>query len=342
MELQAPHADSGPGGRCLVVLAGATAVGKSAVAMGLAQALDAEILSADSRQIYRQLEIGVAKPPAADRARVPHHLLDLADIGEEYSLACYQQAAFQALEQVWGRGRLPLLVGGTGLYIRAVTEGFQLPRVAPDEDLRRRLEDQARQNGVASLYQRLLALDPRAARRMDSNNLRRIIRALEVYEKTGLPLSAHWDAQPARPRDFRVLKLALRRSREDLYARIEKRTGSMLEAGLLEECRKLVEKGNQSALERIHVLGYSEFMSFLGGNLTLPEAVARFNSQCRGYARRQMTWFRREPGLVWVEVAPSDQASALARDLQARIGAWLEPEGAAPPDAPGRGNNEGR
>lgn len=336
MELQSPHDNSGSGGRCLVVLAGATAVGKSAVAMGLAQSLNAEILSADSRQIYRQLEIGVAKPSAQDRARVPHHLLDLADIGEEYSLACYQEAAFQALEQVWGRGRLPLLVGGTGLYIRAVTEGFQLPRVAPDEELRGRLEDVARRNGVASLYQRLLALDPRAAQRMDPGNLRRIIRALEVYEKTGLPLSAHWDAQPAPARNFRVLKLALRRSREDLFFRIEERTRSMLEAGLVEECRELMEKGNQSALERIHVLGYPEFMSFLAGKLTLPEAVARFNSQCRGYARRQMTWFRREPGLVWVEVAPSDQASSLARNLQAGISAWLEPGGAAPDFADGQ------
>jgi len=318
----------------VIVITGPTAVGKSAVAQALALRLGGEIVAADSRQVYRYLDIGTAKPSSADRRQVPHHLLDLVDPDQEFSLGLYQRKAREVLRDVISRKRLPLLTGGTGLYIRALTEGFRLPAIAPDPQLRSRLEAEAAAGGVEVLFARLEKIDREAAARMDPANLRRIIRALEVYEKTGLPLSRHWAESPPRPLPWPVLKLALERNKPDLDRRIAMRSGQMLAAGLLEEVRGLMEKGYAPALRRNNVLGYPEFIGHLEGAWSLEEAVEKLNRNSCRYARRQLTWLRREPHLEWIGLEAADPVEGVVDDLERIIRDFLDRGPAASIKAP--------
>jgi tRNA dimethylallyltransferase len=277
-----------------VVIAGPTAVGKSEVALRAARILGGEIVSADSAQVYRGLDIGTAKATAAERALVPHHLIDVRDPRQPFTAAEYQRLARAAIADVQARGRLPLLVGGTGLYIRAVLRPFDFAGAPPDPALRAELE---REEPMA-LYARLRALDPVAAGRIDPRNVRRTIRALEVCLTTGRPFSAGWRPEPPLPPD--VAFFALDRPREELDRRIAERVHDQLREGLVEEVAGLLASGVPRQAQSMQALGYKEVAAHLAGELTLGEMTDLLIRRTRRYARRQLTWLRREPVQRWL------------------------------------------
>ncbi|HEX3269528.1 MAG TPA: tRNA (adenosine(37)-N6)-dimethylallyltransferase MiaA [Ktedonobacterales bacterium] len=307
----------------LVVIAGPTATGKTALAIALADRLrpawEAEVVSADARQIYHLMDIATAKPTAAERARLPHHLLDIVWPDETLTLAEYQRLANTAIAKVWARGRLPLLVGGGGLYIRAVVDGLAIPEVAPQPELRAELEALLAAEGVAALYARLASLDPVAAARIDARNPRRLIRALEVCLVTGRPFS---EQQGARPTPYHPLFFGLNMERDALYARADARIDAMLAAGLVAETEALLARGYGWMLPSMSSLGYREIGAYLRGEATLDEAISRFKQATHGYIRRQLTWFRRDERISWLDAAlPSD---ALAEQVAERLLPWLD------------------
>ena len=294
----------------LLFLTGPTACGKSRVGLLLAERLAAEIISLDSMAVYRGMDIGTDKPSAEDRARVPHHLIDIRDPGQSFSTGRYVAAAEQAIAGITGRGRQPLFVGGTALYLKALAEGF-FEGPEADWDLRRRLRDDARLYGTHSLYQRLSSVDPAYAARIHPNDLRRIVRALEVYEKTGKPIS-QLHAQFGRPSgcyDCRVV--CIRRNREDLRRRIDRRVDTMFERGLVDEVRALLQSGPLSREAR-QALGYRQATQHIEGHISLEDAVVLTKRDTRRFAKRQMTWFRSMPYVRWLDAAPDEAAEALA------------------------------
>jgi tRNA dimethylallyltransferase len=299
----------------LVAIVGPTAVGKTALSLYLAQALDGEIVSADSRQVYRGMDIGTAKATAREQAQVRHHLLDLLDPGEVLSLAQYQAMAYMAIDDILARGRLPFLVGGTGQYVMAVLEGWQVPRVPPDEALRRKLYRQAEKEGAASLHARLQALDPVAAGRIDARNVRRVVRALEVCLITGEPISQQ---QGKSPPPYRELLVGLNLPRPELYRRIDERVERMISAGLDSEVRALVADGYDFDLPAMSGVGYGQFAAYLAGEATLDEVVAEIKRATRRFVRHQANWFRQDDSRIhWFE-ARSDAYPAvldLVRDF---------------------------
>jgi tRNA dimethylallyltransferase len=307
----------------LLVLVGPTATGKTALAIALAQALRADIIcaavAADSRQIYRLMEIATAKPTAEERARLPHHLVDVVWPDESYTLAQYQADAIDAIAGIAADGRLPLLVGGTGLYVRAVVDGLAIPEVAPNPALRAELEAAAAAAGPEALFQQLVALDPVAAEHIDARNPRRLIRALEVCVLTGRPFSAQ---QGSRPTPYRPLLLGLTTERAALYERADTRIDGMLAAGLVEETRALLERGYAPTLPAMSSLGYREMTSYLRGELALLEAVERFKLATHAYIRRQLTWFRPDARITWLDAA--EPLPALSQRVLALVRPWLE------------------
>lgn len=273
----------------LVVIVGPTAVGKTGLALRLAEDLRAEIVSADSRQVYRGMDIGTDKPTAEERQRVPHHLVDIVDPDEEFTLAQYQDMAYAAIGHVLTRGRVPLLVGGTGLYIKAVVEGWDIPRVRPNEALRTELYREAEVKGGMALHARLRQVDPAAAEKIDPRNVRRVIRALEVYLETGRPIS---ELQRRKPSPYRVLQIGLTMERAVLYQRIDQRIDRMIERGLVEEVRKLGEQGYGYDLPAMSGLGYRQIGCYLRGEISLEEAVRLIKRDTRRFVRQQYNWFR--------------------------------------------------
>lgn len=294
----------------LTAIVGPTAVGKTALAVALAQQLGAEIVSADSRQLYRLMDLGTAKPTPAERAAAPHHLLDLCDPDEPFSLAAYQELATHAIAAIVARGRPPLLVGGTGQYLAAVLEGWQVPRVAPQPELRASLERAAAEHGAAALHARLAAVDPAAAAQIAPSNVRRVIRALEVYSVTGVPISAQ---QTREPPPYAIRTLWLTRPREELYARADARADAMVAAGLADEVADLRRRGYGWELPSMSSLGYIQLRPFLEGEATLAACVERLKFDTHSFIRRQEAWFRRLPGLErWAPDHPDWSALASA------------------------------
>lgn len=305
----------------LVAIVGPTATGKTALAVALAERLReriaCEAVAADSRQIYRLMDVATAKPTSQERALLPHHLIDVVWPDQAYTLAEYQRDATAAIADIHARGGLPLLVGGTGLYVRAVVDGLAIPEVAPRPELRAELEAEARDRGVEALHGRLAALDPEAARRIDARNVRRVIRALEVCLATGRRFS---EQQGARPTPYRTLLLGLNMPREALYARADRRVDAMIAAGLAEETRALVERGYGWDLPSMSSLGYREIGAYLRDEATLPEAVERLKLDTHAYIRRQVTWFRPDARITWLDAALApdvltEQASTAVREL---------------------------
>ena len=286
--MQSPNQPTIP----LLSIVGPTAVGKTALSIALAQALGGEIVSADSRQVFRRMDIGTAKPTAAERAAVPHHLIDVVDPDQDFSLGLYQDLAMAAIDDIAARGRLPLLVGGTGQYLAALLQGWNIPRVAPQPELRAALEQEAQEHGTATLHARLAQVDPAAAAGILPTNLRRVIRALEVYEVTGQPISAQQTRQ-APP--YRVQTLWLTLPAPTLYARIDARVDAMAMAGLVEEVRGLLTRGYGWELPSMSGLGYREFQPYFAGQSGLDEAIQRLKYNTHAFARRQPNWFRRLP-----------------------------------------------
>jgi len=264
-------------------------VGKTRLALRLAGELGAEIVSADSRQVYRGMDIGTDKPAAEERQRVPHHLVDIVDPDEKLTLARYQDMAYAAIEDVLARGRVPLLVGGTGLYIKAVVEGWSIPRVKPNEALRAELYREAEVKGEEALHARLRQIDPVAAEKIDPRNVRRVIRALEVYLETGKPIS---ELQRRRPPPYRILQIGLTMDRAALYQRIDQRVDRMIERGLVEEVRGLVGQGYSYELPAMSGLGYRQIGCYLRDEISLAEAIRLVKRDTRRFVRQQYNWFR--------------------------------------------------
>jgi len=273
----------------MIAIVGPTGVGKSDLALCLAQFFPVEVISADSRQVYRFMDIGTNKPSPADRASVPHHLIDVAEPGEYFSLAVYNQLAAQALARVRQRGKLPLLIGGSGLYVWSLVEGWKIPQVPPNEELRRQLEARAEQEGSPSLYRELQDIDPVAAAKINVTNVRRIIRALEIYDATRQPRSRSQDKEMP---EFPVLIIGLTQERGELYRRIDRRVDRMIQEGLVEETDQLLKKGYSPRLPSMSGIGYKEMVQYLQDKMTLPEATDKIKYETHRLARRQYAWFR--------------------------------------------------
>ncbi|ACZ40664.1 MAG: tRNA (adenosine(37)-N6)-dimethylallyltransferase MiaA [Sphaerobacter thermophilus] len=282
----------------LVAIVGPTAVGKTATAIRLALDIDGEVVSADSRYLYRGMDIGTAKPTVAEMRGVPHHLIDVVDPTEDYSLALYQHDAYQAIADITARGRVPILAGGTPLYINAVLEGWRIPEVPPDPAFREEMEQVARERGPEHLHQRLAAVDPAAAARIPATNVRRVIRALEIYHHTGRPMT---ELEGKSPPPYRVLIVGLTLPREELYRRIDRRVDEQIAAGLVDEVRGLLEAGVPPDAPAMSAIGYGEIVAYLQGETTLPEAIERIRYNTHRYARHQTTWLRRMRGVHWFD-----------------------------------------
>lgn len=281
------------------MMVGPTAVGKTALAIELSQKLGGEIISADSRLFYRGMDIGTAKPSREEMEQIAHHLIDIAEPDETVSLAVFQQKAQAAIVDIHARGKLPFLVGGTGQYIRAVTEGWIPPAAPPDERLRRILEMLREERGGAWLHEKLHAMDAEAAEKIDARNIRRTIRALEVILLTGRKFSAQ-RAQNVSP--YQLIPIGLKRPREELYRRIDERIDLMIARGLMDEVRRLISPPNcfSPNLPSMSAIGYREIARVVGGEWTIEQAVAEMRRQTRIFVRRQANWFKEsDPGICW-------------------------------------------
>jgi tRNA dimethylallyltransferase len=292
----------------MLVIVGPTAVGKTALAVRLAEAVGGEVVSADSRQVYRGMDVGTAKATPQERARVAHHLLDIVDPDEALSLAQFQALAYAAIDDILARGRVPFLVGGTGQYVMAVVEGWQVPRVPPDESLREELYRQAEEAGPEALHSRLGELDSIAARRIDPRNVRRVIRALEVCLTTGRPISEQQEKSPR----YQPLMIGLTLPRPQLYRRIDERVGRMIEAGLEDEVRRLIAAGYGFDLPAMSGVGYGQFAPYLAGEAGLADVIRDIKQATRRFVRHQDNWFRRDdPRIHWLAAHPDPYPSAL-------------------------------
>ncbi len=314
--MNAPDATAAPHRPRVAVLVGPTAVGKTAAAIELAEALNGEIISADSRYLYRGLDIGTAKPSLSERARVRHHLIDVTGPDQPWSLAEYQAAAEAAIADILGRGRLPLLVGGTGQYVRAVVEGWLVPPGAPAGPLRAELEQLLVTGGLQALGDRLRQVDPASAAVVDTRNPRRVIRALEVALTTGQSFVSQRQKSPP---PFEAVWLGLWLPRPELYARLDARIDAMLAAGLVAEVQGLVAQGYGWDLPAMSAVGYRQIGSFLRGEDTLDDAVVEIRRATRQFVRRQANWFKMgDPAIHWVRASPP-AASQMAAWLRLRL-----------------------
>jgi tRNA dimethylallyltransferase len=314
---------AGSRGRVVAVV-GPTGVGKTDAAELLGVRLDAEIVSADSMQVYRGMDIGTAKQPRDDR-RVPYHCIDLIDPGTPYSAALYQRDARAAIADVLGRGKVPVLVGGTGLYVRAALDRMDFPAGHASSGVRAALEAELESGGPEALYARLVDLDPDAAALIHRNNTRRVIRALEMHEEAGISYAVTREHFAERMPFFAAAFIGLTMDRDALYARIDARVDRMLEAGLLAEVEGLLAAGHRRALTSAQAIGYKELVPVLDGSGDLETAVAAIKQASRRYAKRQLTWFRADPRVRWIDV--TNLSPAAAADAMAAL---LESDGASP------------
>ena len=285
----------------MIAIVGPTASGKSALALRVAERLRGEIVSADSRQLYRGMDIGTAKPTAEERRRVPHHLVDVVDPGERYDVFRFQRDARAALDAIRARGHVVLVVGGTGLYVRALLDGLDLAAVPGDPDLRVRLE----REDPAVLHARLRALDPEAGERLDPRNVRRLVRYVEAATLVGGPVARQRGPAVA------ALRIGLRPPRDVLVTAIERRVREMVAAGVLDETRALLERGVDPSLPSMSAHGYVHWAAHLRGESDLETAIARTARDVRAYSRRQMTWFRRDPQIRWYDPTAEDPLEAI-------------------------------
>jgi tRNA dimethylallyltransferase len=298
----------------LVAVVGPTGVGKSRLALRLAQALNGEIVSADSRQVYRYMDIGTAKPTPREQTLVPHHLIDIVNPDEDFSLAQYQQLACKAIADISKRQKLALLVGGSGLYVWSVLEGWKIPAVAPDPEFRRRLEAKAAGGEEDELYQELARLDPVAAQRIDPRNVHRTIRALEVYHNAEAPISR---LQNKSAPSFNTLIIGLTAERQELYRRIDLRVDEMIKRGLIEEIKQLIERGYDAKLPAMSGIGYKQISLFLKDKLTLADAVQQTKFETHRLVRHQYSWFRlKDVRIGWFDIQKEKEGEILAQFKQ--------------------------
>lgn len=294
----------------LVVILGPTAVGKSKIALEVAEELRGEIVNADSQQVYRYMDIGTGKPSRSDRERVPHHMIDIVDPDEEFNAAFFRRAAMDAIRQIFETGHRAFVCGGTGLYLKALTEGlFEGP--GSEAKIRHTLEKEIHERGLNYLYRRLEQIDPTVGSTIHPNDRQRVIRALEVYQLTGRPLSEWQKAHGFRENPFTVLKIGLLRDRNDLYDLINSRSEEMVRAGLLDEVRGLVGRGFGLDLKSLQSVGYRQMGEVILGKKDLAEALAGMKQETRRLAKRQLTWFRRDREIRWYH--PEMQKTEICR-----------------------------
>lgn len=287
----------------LLVLTGPTAVGKTKLSISLAKAVNGEIISADSMQVYRYMDIGSAKITKEEMDGVPHHLIDVLLPEEEFHIVRFQEMAKAAMEEIYQRGHIPILTGGTGFYIQAVTRDIDFTATHGDESYRNELEALAASEGPQCLHDMLLAVDPASAAEIHANNVKRVIRALEFYHENGQPISRHNQEQRQKESPYRLAYFVLNDERSRLYSRIDQRVDQMMEQGLLEEVRTLQQMGYTREMVSMQGLGYKEMLAYLEGEYSLEEAVRILKRDTRHFAKRQITWFKREPDAIWLNKA---------------------------------------
>ena len=294
----------------LLSIVGPTCVGKSRLALQLAQSLGGEIINADSRQVYRYMDIGTAKPTPQERALIPHHLIDVASPNENFSLAQFQQLALKAIENIQQRDKLPIVVGGSGQYVWSVLEGWGIPQVAPNPEFRQSLQERADMGEGNELYDELTTVDPEAAQRIDPRNVRRTIRALEVFQETETPFS---QLQRKEATSFNIFVIGLTVDREELYRRIDLRVDRMIEQGLVEEVKRLVSRGFNFNMPAMSSIGYRQIGHFLRGELTLPGAIQQIKFESHRLARQQYTWFQLEDTRIhWFDIQKTVDSQIMA------------------------------
>ena len=285
----------------LIIITGPTASGKTALSVELAKKVGGEIISADSMQVYRRMDVGSAKVRTEEMQGIRHHLIDVLDPDEDFNVVLFQKLAKEAISDILSRHKIPILVGGTGFYIQSVLYDIDFTEHAEDTSLRNRLEEYARTNGAHALHELLVQADPKAAEEIHENNVKRVIRALEYHEQTGGKISAHNEAQHQRDAAYRFYYFVLTDDRENLYARIETRIDEMLSEGLVEEVRSLKKMGCHRGMVSMQGLGYKEILEYLDGECSLEEAVYTLKRDTRHFAKRQITWFRRENAVTWLD-----------------------------------------
>jgi tRNA dimethylallyltransferase len=303
--------------RPLIVILGPTGTGKSRLAVELALEFKGEIINGDSRQVYRYMDIGTAKPTSSDRKAVSHHLYDIVSPDEDFSLAQYQQMAYQTIDDILKRGSLPILVGGSGQYIWAVVEGWQIPRISADPDLRRKLESIAKEQGIEALFKQLQELDPVSAEQIDPRNVRRVVRALEVTLQSGQPFSRlRRKVDPG----FNSLIIGLTTGRAELYNRVDVRVDEMIKQGLEEEARSLIERGYDSGLPAMNSIGYTQIGKYLSGMYTLDEIITLIKNDNHRFVRHQYAWFRLKDGRIhWLDIQTD-----IYRQARSLVEGWLK------------------
>ena len=287
--------------RPLVVLTGPTAVGKTKLSIALAKTIGGEILSADSMQVYKHMDIGSAKIRPEEMQGVPHHLIDILEPWEEFNVVVFQKRCLECMEQIYDRGHIPILVGGTGFYIQAVLRGIDFTENEENTEYREKMEQLAKEKGPEVLHDMLRKIDPVSAENIHTNNIKRTIRALEYYELTGEPISAHNEREKERTSPYNFSYFVLTDDRDNLYARIETRIDEMLSEGLVEEVRSLKKMGCHRGMVSMQGLGYKEILEYLDGECSLEEAVYTLKRDTRHFAKRQITWFRRENAVTWLD-----------------------------------------
>lgn len=284
----------------LIILTGPTAVGKTMASIGLAKAVDGEIISADSMQVYRHMDIGSAKIKPEEMEGIPHHLIDVLEPDDEFHVVKFQQLAKKAMREIWERGHIPIVTGGTGFYIQALLYDIDFDENEKEDACRKELEAYAREHGAEALHEKLALVDPSSAEMIHPNNIKRVIRALEFYEQTGKRISEHNETQRQRESPYAFAYFVLTDDRAHLYERINRRVDQMIEEGLVNEVQALKDKGYTKQLVSMQGLGYKEILDYLDGNCTLEEAIYTIKRDTRHFAKRQLTWFKRERDVIWI------------------------------------------
>ena len=297
----------------VLLIVGPTGVGKTALSLELAKQLDAEIVSADSRQVYRYMNIGTAKPSPEQLAAVPHHFIDIVDPDKYYSAGQFGREARAVITDILKRGKQPLVVGGSGLYIRALVDGLFEPKIA-DDTIKGALKEEARHMGIPAMYEKLQRVDPATAEQLHPTDTQRILRALEVYQITGRPFSEYLKIPP-QPAEFEPVFIGLFLERRKLYARIEARLDAMIAAGFMEEVKELQQRGYSLHLNALQTVGYKEAFQFLHNEIAYSAMMNLIKQKSRNYAKRQLTWFRKDPRVQWLDVGSFASITDLAGEI---------------------------
>ena len=295
----------------LVIIAGPTACGKTATSIELAKKINGEIISADSMQVYKYMDIGTAKATKQEMQDIPHYLIDEFYPDEEFNVMIFQKKAKDYIDQIYKKGKIPILVGGTGFYINALVFDNNFVEEESDSNLRNELYELAEKNGVEYLHNMLKEFDPESAEKIHYNNVKRVARAIEFYKKTGKPISEHNKEAKSKSSPYKIAFIVLDMDRQKLYERINKRVDVMIEDGLVDEVKMLLEKGYKKELVSMQGLGYKEIVAYINGETSLEEAIEKLKQSTRHFAKRQLTWFRGQTDGLWIDISDGDVDNAV-------------------------------